>query len=301
MCTASVIIPVKNGAAHIAEAIESALQQDGAVAEVIVVDDNSTDSTVSIVQGIADRRVKLLTDRAGRQGVSAARNDGAALACGDGLVFLDADDRLRADGIARLLEELSSGAGAAYGDYQRINENGAPIGGRHLLRGRAKPTGNIASQLLAGNFIVNGGVMVVRRKTFADLGGFDETLRYCEDWHMWCRLALAGQIVYRPIHVMDYRVYPSSVMMRRPLQWADCAPALEAIFSDSRVVAAFPDGIRAKLRERAHAHLNAYIIGQSIRARRFTEAMMALCSTARHRPKHLFKAARMSAAAVAGL
>lgn len=302
MNSVSVVIPVRDGKDFIEEAIASALAQGGCVTEVIVIDDGSTDGTTDLVAAIADSRVRLVTDRAERGGVSAARNDGAGIAEGSWLMFLDADDRLRPGALDTLLAQATERAVAVYGDYERIDARGKSAGRRGVLRGaRAKPSGAIAEALLGGNFIVNGGIMIIRRETFTHLGGFDENLRYCEDWHAWCRLALAGEFLYVPAHIMDYRVYGESVMMARPLSEAEYGPAIDKLFSDPAVVAAIPAGRRAKLRGRASAHLHAYAIGQAIRARRMGLALRGIVATLWKHPHYFPRTLLVGGAALAGL
>jgi len=106
----SVVIPVYNGEAFIAEAIESVLGQEGPdveIAQVIVVDNNSTDGTLDMVQGlIASRygcRVIAITET--RPNAANARNAGARLATGDWLGFLDADDVWLPIKLQRQIEE----------------------------------------------------------------------------------------------------------------------------------------------------------------------------------------------------
>ena len=89
---------------------------------------------------------------------------------------------------------------------------GAGLGMRRLLRRRAKPSGHVLTRLVAGNFIVNGGVMIVRATSFAAACGFDEAMRYCEDWHCWCRLAAQGEFQFIPDLLLDYRVHNNNTM-----------------------------------------------------------------------------------------
>lgn len=190
LVSVSIVIPVRNGERYIVEAIESVLLQGETIREVLVVDDGSTDTTAQKVEGFSDPRVKLLARPQGRQGVSAVRNFGLSQARGEWTMFLDADDRLKPGAIAALCAGISGPeVVAVYGDYERIDENGVKIGRRNLIRRREKPDGFILQPLLGGNFIVNGGIMLVRTRIFQDFGGFDETLRYAEDWYGWCRLA----------------------------------------------------------------------------------------------------------------
>lgn len=85
----SVVIPVRNGAAYLAEAVTSVRAQTHPVLEIIIVDDGSTDDTPAVIAALEGdiRSVRQATGGAG-----AARNHGASLARGDWLAFLDADD-----------------------------------------------------------------------------------------------------------------------------------------------------------------------------------------------------------------
>ena len=85
----TVIIPVYNCERYLAEAIDSALAQTWRPTEIIVVDDGSTDGSAAIAGRFA-QRVKY--DLISHGGAGAARNRGVALAAGDYLAFLDADD-----------------------------------------------------------------------------------------------------------------------------------------------------------------------------------------------------------------
>jgi len=299
----SIVIPVRNGERYILEAIDSVLVQGEIIREVLVVDDGSTDATAKKVEGFSDPRVKLLARPQGRQGVSAVRNFGLSQARGEWTMFLDADDRLRPGAVNTLSAGTSApDVVAVYGDYERIDERGQKIGRRNLIRRREKPDGFILETLLGGNFIVNGGIMLVRTRVFQDFGGFDESLRYAEDWYGWCRLAAAGRFVYLPgCHVLDYRVHGTSVMMNRLLTFRDCEPAIEAVFSDPAIVAAIPSQELRRLRHRSENHMNAYTVAQAFRARRYREAFSALADTILNRPRQSLRAVVFSAAALAGI
>ncbi|MBQ7169137.1 MAG: glycosyltransferase family 2 protein [Synergistaceae bacterium] len=100
----SVIIPAYNVAPYIHRAIESSLSQTHKNTEVLVIDDGSTDDTLSIARSYAekDSRVRILTQE--NLGVSAARNNGISEARGEYLYFLDSDDWLEPDALEVMLD-----------------------------------------------------------------------------------------------------------------------------------------------------------------------------------------------------
>jgi glycosyltransferase involved in cell wall biosynthesis len=268
----AVIIPAKNAAAYIGETIASALAQAD-VAEVIVVDDGSTDETVAIVQAIRDRRLRLMMNDA--SGVSAARNLGARTARGDWLMFLDADDRLRPDAVTTLLTAAKTAPRAVlvYGDYNTIDSAGRTIGRRGLLKGRLKPSGRVLERLAAGNFIVNGGIMLIRTDGFRATGGFDVSLRYCEDWHCWCRLAATGDFAYVPKLLLDYRLHTANTMNAAVRAPQDFFPAVARVFDDELILGKLPAGAAPRLRQAAEIHLVTYAATQAVRFGRYREAL----------------------------
>ena len=86
----SVVLPVYNRAAYVGEAIESVLSQTCPPAELIVIDDGSTDESLEIVASFA--RPCLRVVRQANAGIGAARNRGLALATGELIGFIDSDD-----------------------------------------------------------------------------------------------------------------------------------------------------------------------------------------------------------------
>jgi glycosyltransferase involved in cell wall biosynthesis len=100
----SVVIPVRNGARFLAEAVASVRAQTAPVAEIIVVDDGSTDDTAAVAAVWPDVRVERQTPA----GAGAARNRGAETATGEWLAFLDADDLWSPGKIAAQLTWLAA-------------------------------------------------------------------------------------------------------------------------------------------------------------------------------------------------
>lgn len=95
----SVIIPVYNGEKFIAGAIQSCLQQTVLPAEIIVIDDASTDNTPAIVQSFDPALVKYIRNDE-NHGPSFSRNRGMMMVCSSWILFLDADDVFHPEKIA---------------------------------------------------------------------------------------------------------------------------------------------------------------------------------------------------------
>ena len=95
----SILIPAFNAGAWIADTIASAVQQTWPNKEVIVVDDGSRDDTLSVARACASSQVKVVTQA--NQGAAAARNQAYSICQGDYIQWLDADDLLGPDKIAK--------------------------------------------------------------------------------------------------------------------------------------------------------------------------------------------------------
>jgi glycosyltransferase involved in cell wall biosynthesis len=164
----SVIIPVRNGASYLAEAIRSTLAQSHPPLEVIVIDDGSTDESAAIACGMA-HPVRVLERP--HQGAGAARNAGIKAAAGDFLAFLDADDLWSPDKLALQLARFTARPELDFVfTHVRnfISPELAPEEKERILCPRRALPGMIPSSLLA------------RRSAFERCGRFPEDLRVGE-------------------------------------------------------------------------------------------------------------------------
>lgn len=120
----SVIIPVYNGSASIGKCLQSVLTQSWKDIEVIVVDDGSTDDTVSVCEqySFTDTRVRLFTKN--NSGVSSARNMGLQHAQGAYCCFVDADDCLPQDALECLASALTDEFDMVIGGYEYYDDKG---------------------------------------------------------------------------------------------------------------------------------------------------------------------------------
>jgi glycosyltransferase involved in cell wall biosynthesis len=200
----SVVIPTYNHARWVAHAIQSVAAQRFRDLEIIVVDDGSTDDTARVVR---DTGVPLRYLPRANGGLPAARNTGIAAARGALVAFLDADDLWLPDKLSLQVPLLDARAEAAlvYADAVLFDEGARRPLGTHADR-HAHPSGRILGALLFDNPIPSP-TPVVRRAALERAGGFDESLRACEDWDMWIRIARHAEVhcIDRPLAV--YRLH----------------------------------------------------------------------------------------------
>jgi len=173
----SVVVPVFNGERFLREALQSIVAQTLAPMETIVVDDGSTDSSVTIARGLATCIAQSNT------GVAAARNRGAALARGEFLAFLDQDD-------AWLPEKLAVQV-AFLGDHPNLGF--CVCLQRFIVEPGQPPPPFIREKLLDMDhpgYVPSA--LLVRRESFNKVGPFDGSFRFGSDADWFLRAAEAG-------------------------------------------------------------------------------------------------------------
>jgi len=205
----SVVMPVYNGEAFIAESIASVLAQTYPHWELIVVDDGSTDGTAGIVAGFDDLRIRFTYQE--NQGLAAARNAGIRLARGEFLAFLDADDLWAPQFLQTCVGYLSGQRDvAAVCTASRMID---PQGRTLLQRGDASWSGlELHGRLLEGGFFPTNAVLV-RAPAVREVGLFDTGLqgRGTEDWDLWLRITERFLMDGLAVSLASYRVYPGSM------------------------------------------------------------------------------------------
>jgi len=165
----SVILPVLNGAAYIAEAIGSALPQLSADDEIVVIDNGSTDGTIAIVEAIGDPRIKLIAES--QPGPAAARNAGLKIATGDLISFLDHDDSWPEGRNAGLLAALAANpeVDGAYGRFRVRVEPGCDDQGFGERDGILTPSALLHVHIFRRALVEATGMMDTTMKLGSDI------------------------------------------------------------------------------------------------------------------------------------
>ncbi|MEM6256035.1 MAG: glycosyltransferase [Cyanobacteria bacterium P01_D01_bin.156] len=204
MTHVSVIVPLYNKAKFVRRTVDSILAQTMADFEVIVVDDGSTDDGRTIVSGIDDSRIRLVHQA--NQGPGAARNRGLALANGNYIAFLDADDEWLPNFLETTLNHLKQHPDCALcvtGQYrgqhranwsQVLSSLGITTGWWRL------PTLLPSKQHKPSIDVLHSGAILCDRNVVNRFGGFYAKNRctYGEDIYLWLQIIL-NYPIYRDL------------------------------------------------------------------------------------------------------
>ncbi len=192
----SVVIPLYNKGKSIGATINSVLEQTYSGFEIVVIDDGSTDNSRDIVNQIKDSRIKLITQD--NHGISKSRNRGITESKYNYVALLDADDLwdpLFLNEMVHLIEDFPKASlygctwAFVYSDGRiNVSNYGVP----KEFRGYINNYFEIGIQ----NTLFNSSSVVLEKKSFFELGMFDETLSIGEDVDLWFRFALKKRLAF---------------------------------------------------------------------------------------------------------
>ena len=200
--TVSIIIPCYNGEEFVSEAIESALDQSYPFKEVIVIDDGSTDNSLSVIKKFG-RGIRWKSGP--NWGGGAARNLGLSLTNGEYVQFHDADDLLDPKKLEKQVPVLlESGADLVYSDWRQFHI--ARPDREWICRVVPQCEDSVILALQKQNITTNSPLH--RKKSLMDVGGFRENLPCCQERDLHLRLACRGaRFFYLPevLHTVRQR------------------------------------------------------------------------------------------------
>jgi len=211
----SVIIPVFNGESTLARAIDSALNQTHPPAEILVIDDGSTDNTRQVASSYGDKIRYLPRPRSGKAAV--ARNVGIRESHADYLAFLDADDAWYPRKLERVAAAISGhpDVGLFYSNFEVVDEEY-----RFFHSARVRDVCRNAYKLLLRFCPICSATTVVRRDCFERCGLFWEALPPgCEDWDMWIRIARLFPVLHIPEVLAKYTLHSRSASLMNCEDW----------------------------------------------------------------------------------
>jgi glycosyltransferase involved in cell wall biosynthesis len=208
----AIVIPAYNAGRFVTEAIESVRAQTTSQWECVIVDDGSTDETPSRLAACRDPRIRWV--RQDNSGDCAARARGVALTRAPKIVFLDADDRLYPDALARWVSFLDKhvATGVAYGERTLIDEGGKPFGLKWKAVLNKHPQGDVLESILQRPFFSTPSQACLRREAVPPAEWLGDR-GCCGDWLLFAGAAINHKFAYiGRAPLVQYRVHRSSLM-----------------------------------------------------------------------------------------
>jgi glycosyltransferase involved in cell wall biosynthesis len=264
----SVVLPVRDGARYLGQAIASILGQTWRDLELLALDDRSADETPAILAraAAADPRVRVLA--APRAGLVAALNHGIGQARGRYVARMDADDVAHRGRLAAQVAALDTSPRLALvgSAWREIGPDGTA--GRVVRQPLS--AADIRLALRRANPIGHPTVML-RRATVLAAGGYRPAFRLAEDFDLWLRLAERHDLANLAEPLLDYRIHPAQSAWRDVEQRA--VSEVAALAAASRRREGLPDGAdgeapadRALLRRLgvAEADIAAGVLGRAL-------------------------------------
>jgi glycosyltransferase involved in cell wall biosynthesis len=203
----SIVTPSYQAVQYITETIECVINQDYPNLEHIVVDGNSEDGTIEILQGYD--HLKWISEP--DAGQSQALNKGFKMAKGEIIGWLNADDTYNPGAISCSVNYLIQhpDIDSVYSDLCVVDEHGAPI-----TIFKSKPFS--LERMLFRNLIGQSTVFI-RKQVIDEIGGVDESLHYCMDREFWFRIGSKYKFKYLPdIVSANFRKHSSTKTYKKP-------------------------------------------------------------------------------------
>jgi glycosyltransferase involved in cell wall biosynthesis len=255
------------------EAVRSALDQQGCEIELIVVDDGNPEPVAEMLEGLDDPRLRIV--RVDHGGVSAARNAGIAVARGEAIRFLDADDVAEPESTERLVALAEGCHFIAYGSTLVCDPQLEP---ERVVRETVQ--GDALLECVLGGFDVFITALLFPRRVVESAGGFDIRFALNEDYEYLLRALEHAPVRGGDFIATRYRRHGSSATASGDLagQMTDML-ALDALFARRE------DLRGTKVERESRAHLYVEAAGQLIRAGRSAAALAAFMQGLRRSPR----------------
>lgn len=201
-------MPVYNCETYVQTAVESVLNQTYTDFEFLIIDDASTDKTLSIIKSFTDSRIKII-EKPINSGYTNSLNYGLKIAKGDYIARMDGDDICFPERFEKQLAFLDANpevivCGTSYKIVGNDKQITVPIHHEEIAIG-----------LLKGNCVAHPSVMMRREKLAIFSIQYDLTTEPAEDYDLWIRLLAIGKLHNLPDVLLEYRLYSNQVSRKR--------------------------------------------------------------------------------------
>ena len=245
----SVIIPLYNKEDFIKEAVSSVLAQSFTNFELIIINDGSTDGSLSIVNTLDDERVKIISTE--NQGVGAARNLGIQNSINDWVAFLDADDYWQSSFLEELVKAMNdypsnkifvTGRSRIYKDtIERYQNKYLPVDGTTKAINYYKIISKYLPPINSSNTIINKTYILENK-------GFNKNIKQYEDHDLWIRLCVNQPVVMVNKPLSFYRKTEEQTASNRLFGADDFCVYISTLLS-----------VRQKLSDKDKKYFNRYV------------------------------------------
>jgi len=227
----SVCIPVYNGETYVAETIQSVLSQTYPDFELVIIDNASTDKTVSIVKSFTDSRIRLIQNET-NVGMLENWNNCLRYGTNEYIQLLCADDVLVRDNFEKkvaVLEEFPE-VGMVFSGSNIINETGKAIMKRRPFRSSGLWDGKRLARRSFRNHNYNAepSNVMFRKSTSLKVGNFDPDLWFTLDWNYWLRMCTVTKVYYINELLYGFRISTTS-------ETAQLLKTIDRIFDDDKL------------------------------------------------------------------
>jgi glycosyltransferase involved in cell wall biosynthesis len=205
----SVVMSVYNGARFLRESIDSVLQQSFTNFEFIIVNDGSTDESLSIIKSFNDDRI-LLIENEGNKGLIYSLNKGFSVAKGKYIARLDADDLCFSNRLSIQFEfmETHPEIGVVGSDYinfsSSFSRNCSTLKNPEILK----------AWLLFATPLCHPSVMIRSNVLAQEINPYDQEFLHVEDYELWTRIALNTGLDNIAKPLLRYRHHPAQISQR---------------------------------------------------------------------------------------
>lgn len=209
MCKVSVLMPVYNAEKYLAEAIDSIISQTFLDWELVIINDGSTDSSLSIINRFTDSRIRLINNET-NLGLIKTLNKGIELCRGQYIARMDADDISFPNRFASQVNFMDKNK-----EYILCGTNAEVIDSEGKETGKViNPTKNTLLQisLLFTNPFIHPSMMIC--KDVLSNNFLDEKALHVEDYELWTRLAEQGKIANLELPLLKYRWHGTNVSVK---------------------------------------------------------------------------------------
>lgn len=209
----SVIVPAYNHDKYIEKCINSIIDQTYENIEVIIINDGSTDKTMSKLDLFKKHEgFKIINQE--NKGLCKTLNLGVSLAKGEYISILASDDYLISDKLEKQINflECNNQYGMCCAKAYEVDDSGNNLGAVGVVTDESQ----LSFQNLLGGNKIAALTVLLKSSVLKEIGGFDESL-YMEDWDMWLRISNKHKIGFLNEFVAYYRSHETNISSKTNL------------------------------------------------------------------------------------